>query len=67
MFSAGNTVVIVEHDMRIVAQTDYVIDMGPGAGNLGGTVVAHGTPQQVAKIHDSATATFLKKAITHNK
>ena len=53
--------------MRIVAQTDYVIDMGPGAGNLGGTVVAHGTPQEVAKVHDSATAQFLKKAIAGEK
>lgn len=67
LVDADNTVVIVEHDMRIVAQTDYVIDMGPGAGDLGGTVVAHGTPQEVAKVHDSATAPFLKKAITGKK
>ena len=63
LVDADNTVVIVEHDMRIVAQTDYVIDMGPGAGNLGGTGVAHGTPQQVTKVHDSATAPFLKKPL----
>ena len=41
--------------------------MGPGAGNLGGTVVAHGTPQQVANVRDSATAPFLKKAIAGKK
>lgn len=53
--------------MRIIAQTDYVIDMGPGAVNLGGTVVAHGTPQQVATVHDSTTAPFLKNAIAGKK
>lgn len=63
LVDAGNTVVIVEHDMRIVAQTDYVIDLGPGAGDLGGTVVAHGTPEEVANEKNSATARFLRRAI----
>ena len=44
LVDAGNTVIVVEHDMRVVAQSDWVIDIGPGAGDEGGTVVAEGTP-----------------------
>ncbi|MDB5897609.1 MAG: excinuclease subunit UvrA [Ramlibacter sp.] len=55
----GNTVVVVEHDMRVVAQGDWVIDMGPGAGVQGGQVIAAGTPEQVAKVRESRTAKYL--------
>ena len=44
LVEAGNTVIVVEHDMRVVAASDWVIDIGPGAGEEGGTVVAEGTP-----------------------
>jgi len=60
LVDAGNTVVVVEHDMRIVAQSDWVIDMGPGAGNRGGRVVAQGSPRDVADCHGSATADSLR-------
>jgi len=63
LVDAGNTVVMVEHDMRVVAQADWVIDMGPGAGDLGGTVVAQGTPRSVAAATGSTTASYLEKAI----
>jgi excinuclease ABC subunit A len=56
---AGNTVVVVEHDMRVVSGSDWVIDMGPGAGNEGGRVVASGTPEQVAHAEASVTGTYL--------
>jgi excinuclease ABC subunit A len=59
----GNTVVVVEHEMRIVAQSDWVIDMGPGAGAQGGKVVAAGTPEQVARAKASVTAPYLKDAL----
>jgi excinuclease ABC subunit A len=59
----GNTVVVVEHEMRVVAQSDWVIDMGPGAGGEGGKVVAAGTPEQVAKAKASRTAVYLRKAL----
>jgi excinuclease ABC subunit A len=59
LVDAGNTVLVVEHEMRIVAQSDWVIDIGPGAGEQGGTVVAEGTPQQVAACARSRTATYL--------
>ncbi|ETA71038.1 excinuclease ABC subunit UvrA [Actinospica robiniae] len=59
LVDAGNTVVIVEHDMRVVAQTDWVIDLGPGAGDDGGRIVAAGTPADVAGTRDSRTAAYL--------
>jgi excinuclease ABC subunit A len=59
LVDAGNTVVVAELDMRVVAQADYVIDLGPGAGEVGGRIVAAGTPSQVAKAPDSATAPYL--------
>ena len=63
LVEAGHTVVVVEHEMRVVAQSDWVIDIGPGAGDLGGKVVASGTPQQVAKSKKSRTAPFLAREL----
>ncbi|QDK81139.1 excinuclease ABC subunit UvrA [Spirosoma sp. KCTC 42546] len=59
LVDAGNTVIVVEHDMRTVAQCDWVIDVGPGAGNHGGTIVAAGTPAEIAVCQASHTAPFL--------
>jgi excinuclease ABC subunit A len=59
LVDAGNTVVVVEHDMRVVAGSDWVIDMGPGGGDEGGKIVAEGIPQEVAKVGESATAHYL--------
>ena len=55
----GNTVIVVEHDMRVVAASDYVIDIGPGAGEDGGNIVAVGTPAALSRAPDSRTAPFL--------
>lgn len=63
LVDAGHTVVVVEHEMRVVAQSDWVIDIGPGAGDLGGKVVASGTPQKVAKSKKSRTAPFLAREL----
>ncbi|MCU1062642.1 excinuclease ABC subunit UvrA [Stenotrophomonas maltophilia] len=63
LVDAGNTVVMIEHDMRAVAQADWVIDVGPGAGGAGGTIVAKGTPQQVARTKGSRTAPFLAREL----
>jgi excinuclease ABC subunit A len=60
---AGNTVVVIEHDMQVIAQSDWVIDMGPGAGNDGGSIVAAGTPQVVAKAVGSRTAPYLLRLL----
>ncbi|WP_371307662.1 excinuclease ABC subunit A [Gordonia sp. (in: high G+C Gram-positive bacteria)] len=59
LVDAGNTVVAAELDMRVVAQADHVIDLGPGAGGDGGAVVAAGTPAQVAAAPGSVTAPYL--------
>jgi excinuclease ABC subunit A len=59
LIDAGNTVVVVEHDMRVVAASDWVIDMGPGAGDRGGRIVARGTPEEIAKNTTSRTARYL--------
>jgi excinuclease ABC subunit A len=59
LVEAGNTVILVEHDMRVVAASDWVIDIGPGAGDEGGRVVVAGTPAEVAASSASRTAPFL--------
>jgi excinuclease ABC subunit A len=55
----GNTVIVVEHDHEAIESADYVVDMGPGAGEHGGQVVAHGTPKQVAANPESLTGAYL--------
>ena len=60
LVDAGNTVLVVEHEMRVVSRSDWVIDVGPGAGDEGGTIVAAGPPDQVARIPDSRTAPYLR-------
>ncbi len=64
LVEAGNSVMVVEHDMQLIAQADWVIDMGPGAGDKGGQVVAAGTPAKVAQSKNSRTAPYLKAALS---
>ena len=61
LVDAGNTVVVVEHDLRVVAGSDWMIDVGPGAGEEGGHIVAEGTPQAVSAAGVGVTAPFLQK------
>ena len=58
---AGNTVVVIEHNLDVIKTADYIIDIGPEGGFRGGTVVAKGTPEQVAKIPESYTGQYIKK------
>lgn len=60
LVDGGNTVIVVEHDMQLIAQSDWVIDIGPGAGDLGGKVVFAGLPETLCKNPDSKTAPYLK-------
>ena len=60
LVEAGNSVIAVEHTMRVVAASDWVIDIGPGAGEAGGKVVASGPPREVAKVKASRTAPYLR-------
>jgi len=64
LVEAGNTVIVVEHDMRVVAGSDWVIDIGPGAGEEGGRVVASGPPAEVARSSESRTAPYLARFLS---
>ncbi|MFD0740399.1 excinuclease ABC subunit A [Lysobacter koreensis] len=61
LVDAGNTVIVVEHELRVVADADWVIDVGPGAGEEGGRIVASGTPRQVSQAKASRTAPYLRR------
>ncbi|MBR5261281.1 MAG: ATP-binding cassette domain-containing protein, partial [Oscillospiraceae bacterium] len=61
--SAGNTVVIIEHNLDVIKCCDYIIDLGPDGGDKGGNLVFCGTPEDCAKCEDSATGAFLKKLL----
>ncbi|WP_112489611.1 excinuclease ABC subunit UvrA [Streptomyces bacillaris] len=63
LVDAGSTVVVVEHDMAVVAGADHVIDLGPGGGDRGGRIVAAGAPREVARAADSRTAPYLARAL----
>jgi excinuclease ABC subunit A len=63
LVEAGNSVIVVEHDMQVVAGSDWVIDIGPGAGDEGGQIVAAGPPQAVAKVTTSRTAPYLARIL----
>ena len=63
LVEAGNSVVMIEHDMRAVAQADWVIDVGPGAGHAGGRIVAAGSPRHVSATKASRTAPFLAEQL----
>ena len=58
---SGNTVVVIEHNLDVIKTADYIIDMGPEGGDRGGTVIAKGTPEEVAKVKKSYTGQYLKK------
>ena len=63
LVDAGNTVVVVEHEMDVVASADWVVDLGPGAGDGGGRVVAAGPPATVAGVRESRTAPYLPERL----
>ena len=60
---AGNTLVVIEHNLDVIKTADYIIDMGPEGGDRGGTVIAEGTPEEVAQCEESYTGMFLKKVL----
>ena len=63
LVDAGNTVIVVEHEMRVVADSDWVIDIGPGAGEAGGRVLVEGPPETVARARGSRTAPYLQRCL----
>ena len=63
----GNTIIVIEHNLDVIKVADYIIDLGPEGGDKGGTIVAKGTPEEVAKVEKSYTGKFLKKLLEENK
>ena len=63
----GDTVIVIEHNLDVIKQADYVIDLGPEGGKFGGNVIATGTPEEVSKVKGSFTGEFLKKIFEANK
>ena len=59
----GDTVIVIEHNLDVIKVADHIIDLGPEGGNLGGTIVAEGTPEEIAKVKDSFTGMYLKKML----
>ena len=65
LVDAGNSVLIIEHNLDIIKVADWIIDLGPEGGDRGGELIAEGTPEQVMKIKTSYTGQFLKEHLQH--
>ena len=63
LVDAGNTVVVIEHNLDLIKTADHIIDLGPEGGDNGGTIVATGTPEEVANMEGSYTGQYLKKVL----
>lgn len=63
----GHTVIVIEHNLSLIAEADYVVDIGPEAGGMGGELVACGTPEEVARVRRSRTAPFLREVLEAGK
>ncbi|QTQ12396.1 excinuclease ABC subunit UvrA [Treponema parvum] len=63
LVEAGATVIVIEHDLDVIANSDYIIDMGPGGGDRGGRIVACGTPEEIARNRASVTGTYLTQVL----
>lgn len=67
LVDAGNTVVVIEHNLDVIKTADHIIDVGPFGGNKGGDIVAVGTPDEIAKVKNSQTGQYLKKVLEQTK
>ena len=63
LVDAGNTVLVIEHNLDVIKQADWIVDLGPEGGEAGGEVVATGTPEEVAEIDESFTGQFLREVL----
>jgi excinuclease ABC subunit A len=61
LVDAGNTVIVVEHNLDVIKTADWVIDLGPEGGEAGGRIVAEGTPEEVAEVRESHTGKYLRE------
>ena len=67
LVNAGNTVVIIEHHLDVIKNADHVIDLGPGAGDEGGHIIATGTPEEIAQIEQSFTGQYLRNTLNERQ
>ncbi|MCE5328796.1 excinuclease ABC subunit UvrA [bacterium] len=67
LVDAGNTVIVIEHNLEVIKTADYIVDLGPEGGNMGGEVVASGTPEEIAKVSRSFTGKYLKNYLSDGK
>jgi excinuclease ABC subunit A len=67
LVDAGNSVIVIEHNLEVIKVADHIIDLGPGGGEEGGDIVAEGTPEELALNTESFTGVFLKKKIYRNE
>ena len=63
LVDAGNTVLVIEHNLDVIKCADHIIDLGPDGGERGGRIIAEGTPEQVAQTEGSYTGQYLKKIL----
>jgi excinuclease ABC subunit A len=63
LVEGGNTMIVIEHNLDMIKTADYIIDMGPEGGEMGGNVIAVGTPEEIANINDSYTGLYLKSVL----
>ncbi|MEA1900670.1 MAG: hypothetical protein U9N47_07885, partial [Thermodesulfobacteriota bacterium] len=64
LVDAGNTVIVIEHNMDVIKSADHIIDLGPEGGDEGGNIIGCGTPEEIAKLKKSYTGQFLKKFLS---
>jgi excinuclease ABC subunit A len=65
LVDAGNTVLVIEHNLDVIKSADYIVDLGPEGGNRGGTIVAQGAPEDIVLVKESQTGRFLKRLLEH--
>jgi excinuclease ABC subunit A len=64
LVDSGNTILLIEHNLDLIKNADWIIDLGPGAGDQGGELIAAGTPEDLANIAESHTGYYVEKALT---
>jgi excinuclease ABC subunit A len=63
LVDAGNTVLVIEHNLDVIKQADWIVDLGPEGGEAGGELIATGTPEEVAEVEESSTGQFLRQVL----
>jgi excinuclease ABC subunit A len=63
LLDAGHSLLVIEHNLDVIKNADYIIDLGPDGGDKGGEIIAKGTPQQIASVKNSYTGYFLKSVL----